>query len=211
MRLPLFIYVHGFNSSPQSIKAQLLKAYLLQNPHEGEYMAPALSHWPNEAIKQIEALIEAAADRPVVLVGSSLGGFYSINVLERFSNCRAVLVNPAIYPYRLLADWLGDNENIYTQEHYMLTREHLGQLEQLAVTDLKAPERYLVLLQTADETLDYREAESYFSQSPLFIQSGGSHGFDQFETLIPAIIRFSEGVVDLPSVLTLSPHLSDRK
>ncbi len=211
MRLPLFIYVHGFNSSPESVKAQLLQNYFKQHPDKGEFAAPALSHWPDEAIKQLEALIEFPGQREVVLVGSSLGGFYSMHLVENFPHCRAVLVNPAIYPYQLLADWLGDNENIYTQEHYLLTREHLNQLEGLAVPKLQYPSRYLVLLQTADETLDYREAEVFCGQSPQFVQPGGSHGFDHFERLIPAIVRFSEGVVELPPVISLSPQMSDRK
>lgn len=199
MRLPLFIYVHGFNSSPESVKARLLQTWFNQHPELGEYWVPALSHWPQQAVAQLELRIQAAADRPVVLVGSSLGGFYSIWLTERYPNCRAVLVNPAIYPHHLLADWLGAQENLYTHQHYTLTRTHLRQLEALAVTRLADPARYLLLLQTGDETLDYRQAEAFLAGAPAFIQPGGSHGFEQFENLIPTISRFAEGVIDLPS------------
>ena len=65
------------------------------------------------------------------------------------------------------------------------------------------PQRYLLLTQTADETLDYREAVTFLDESPAFIQPGGSHGFDQFEKLIPAIISFSQGQLALPEVTPL--------
>jgi predicted esterase YcpF (UPF0227 family) len=202
---PLFIYVHGFNSSPDSVKACLFRDYLkAKHKHAGtgDYEVPALSHWPAKAIMQLEALI-TAQQRPVILIGSSLGGFYSIWLTERYKNCRAVLVNPAIYPYHLLSEWLGDNENLYTHEHYTLTREHLAQLEALVVDKVVDPQRYLLLTQTADEILDYREAVEFFDESPAFIQPGGSHGFDQFEKLIPAIISFAQGQLELPKATPL--------
>lgn len=203
MSLPLILYVHGFNSSPASIKAQLLGDYLRQHPDLADYQVPALSHWPAEAIADLETLIQAHPHRPILLVGSSLGGFYSLWLCEKYPQCRVVLVNPAVYPYRLLADWLGETENLYTHEQYVLTREHLAQLEALAVEAVSAPERYLLLTQTGDETLDYREAVEFLPHSAHFIQTGGSHGFDQFEKLIPAIIAFASGEVQLPPATPL--------
>lgn len=206
MLSPLFIYVHGFNSSPDSVKARLFGEYLKANQEGadiGDYVVPALSHWPAEAIQQLETLITENQQRSVILIGSSLGGFYSLWLTERYKNCTTVLVNPAIYPYHLLAEWLGENENLYTHEHYTLTREHLAQLEALAVDKVTDPQRYLLLTQTADETLDYREAVAFFDKSPAFIQPGGSHGFDQFEKLIPAIISFSRGQLELPEAIPL--------
>jgi len=63
---------------------------------------------------------------------------------------------------------------------------------------LKDPARYLLLTQTADETLDYREAVEKFADSPMLVQQGGSHGFDQFEQVIPSLLAFAEGRVELP-------------
>jgi predicted esterase YcpF (UPF0227 family) len=198
MLSPLFIYIHGFNSSPSSVKARLLSAYLKTHSELGRCAVPELSHWPLQAIQQLDVLIKAEQGRPVVLVGSSLGGFYSLWLTEKYDNCTAVLVNPAIYPYRLLAEWLGDNQNIYTHEAYTLTRDHLHQLEALAVGELRDPKRYLLLVQTADETLDYQEAVSFTQGAVQFVQTGGLHGFDRFEDLIPSVITFGQGRIDLP-------------
>lgn len=209
MHDPLYIYVHGFNSSPDSWKARQLKAALTARGDVDSFACPALSHWPQQAIEQLQTLLAQArqAERPVVLVGSSLGGYYSRYLVERAvaqgESLTAVLINPAVYPYRLLETWLGENRNLYTREHYELTPEHLQQLLALDTGAPAEPERYLLLLQTADETLDYREAEALFSASPRFVQPGGSHGFDRFEALIPAIFAFAEGRIELPEPIPL--------
>ncbi len=207
MSRPLFVYVHGFNSSPQSVKARLLGAYLANNPI-ADYKVPELSHWPAEAMRDLEHLVESNYDREVVLIGSSLGGFYSLWLTEKYVHCRSVLVNPAITPYRLLEEWLGENENLYTHDKYELTPEHLEQLKALTVNTLKDPDKYLLLVQTADETLDYREAVDFLSSSPRFVQPGGSHGFDQFQNLFPAIVQFSRHIIELPAATPL-PSLSE--
>jgi predicted esterase YcpF (UPF0227 family) len=163
---------------------------------------PALSHWPAEAIEQLEAEI-AAANGPVTLIGSSLGGYYSTWLVEHNPALRAVLVNPAVYPYRLLEEWLGQNTNLYTREQYQLTERHLEQLLVLDCPQLQDPSRYLLLVQSGDETLDYREAVDKYAACAQFVQPGGSHGFEHFEALIPAVQAFAEGRVELPVPVAL--------
>ncbi len=199
---PVYIYVHGFNSSPASWKAQLLKQALQQRGLGERFRCPELSHWPQQAMEQLSAELDQLAGEQVVLVGSSLGGYYSSYLVEkavqRGESLRAVLVNPAIRPYDLLRDWLGDTSNIYTNEQYELTDEHLQQLLALDSPAPVDPAKYLLLVQTADETLDYRQAVDKYRDSPQFVQPGGSHGFDRFEQLIPAIFAFADGRIELP-------------
>ncbi|WP_417582030.1 YqiA/YcfP family alpha/beta fold hydrolase [Nitrincola sp.] len=200
---PLLIYVHGFNSSPESWKAQQLQQYLSAPDAPADLLVPNLSHWPAEAVRQLGLLMDAAWDRDITLIGSSLGGFYSTWLTEQQPRLRSVLVNPAVNPDRLLADWLGENENIYTHERYHLTREHLKQLQALRVEQLSDPSRYLLLVQTADETLDYREAVEKYQHAVHYVQPGGSHGFEAFDRLIPAVVAFAQGRVELPPLISL--------
>ncbi|MBV1788948.1 alpha/beta fold hydrolase [Marinobacterium sp. D7] len=206
---PVYIYVHGFNSSPSSWKAQLLERALQAQGLANHFYCPELSHWPARAIEQLQQLIEPlkAQGRSPVLIGSSLGGYYSSYLVEqavrRGEPLKAVLINPAVYPYRLLEAWLGENENLYTAERYQLTRRHLEQLLALDCGKPAAPERYLLLVQTGDETLDYREAVDKYDRVVQFVQPGGSHGFDQFEQLIPAIQAFAAGRIELPEPVEL--------
>ncbi|MBY4676162.1 YqiA/YcfP family alpha/beta fold hydrolase [Marinobacterium arenosum] len=208
MKTPLFIYVHGFNSSPASFKAQLFRRYMAALGREDQVLVPELSHWPSQAMQTLEALVKQNFDRPVVLIGSSLGGYYSTWLTERYVHVRSVLVNPAVAPYRLLEDLLGDNQNLYTHEKYQLTREHLSQLIVLDCDEILRPEAYLLLTQTEDETLDYMEAVQKYAASPQFVQPGGSHGFEQFDKLIPAILAFADGRIELPEVTPVASPLS---
>lgn len=206
---PLYLYVHGFNSSPASFKARQLQAALQALGRGDAFACPALSVWPQRAMAQLQAQLDQARQqgREVVLVGSSLGGYYSSYLVEQAAGrgepLRAVLINPAVRPYRLLEQWLGDNSNLYTHEHYQLTPEHLRQLLALDSPPPREPERYLLLVQTADETLDYREAVAKYSAAAQFVQPGGSHGFERFEALIPAILAFAEGRLELPEPVAL--------
>ncbi|PIE20771.1 MAG: esterase [Neptuniibacter caesariensis] len=200
MKQTLFIYVHGFNSSPQSMKARVFKDYMQAQGAGEQVQVPALSHWPAQAVSQLRGIIEQNQDKNIVLLGSSLGGYYSTWLTEHYLNVRTVLINPAVRPFELLPQYLGENKNLYSGETYTLTEAHMQQLLELNCPHLKRPEAYLLLTQTADETLDYREGVEKFADSPQFVQPGGSHGFEQFEQLIPAILAFAEGRIELPAV-----------
>lgn len=199
MNQALFIYIHGFNSSPESFKARFFKQWMTERGWADQVLVPQLPHWPAKAITLLEQLVQAHSDRNIVLIGSSLGGYYSTWLVEKYG-LRAVLINPAVRPYELLADMLGEQGNYYTEERYELTRDHLEQLLAINREVLHYPDRYMLLTQTADETLDYREAVEKFSESPRLVQQGGSHGFDQFEHVIPAILAFAEGRVALQDI-----------
>ena len=70
--------------------------------------------------------------------------------------------------------------------------KHIKQLEDLEVQFLASPEDSLLLLQTGDETLDYREAADYYAASACHVEQGGDHSFCHFENWLPAIAQFLE-------------------
>lgn len=187
----LLIYLHGFNSSPDSFKARFLKDYLSRRGAEKRCLVPALSHQPAVALASVQQLIEQYLDAAeITLIGSSLGGYYATRLAEQYG-LRAVLINPAVYPYRLLQDYLGMNRNYYSGAEYEMKPEYIQQLLAMEVVRISQPERYLVLLQTADETLDYRDAAHKYAQAQLCIEQGGSHSFENFERVIPQILEFA--------------------
>ena len=50
----LIVYLHGFNSSPQSHKAQVMQRYMSERGLAHEYACPALPPLAREALEAIE-------------------------------------------------------------------------------------------------------------------------------------------------------------
>ena len=182
------VYIHGFNSSPLSLKARQTADYFARAGMSDCLAVPELSHEPARAMEDLCSIIEGRS-MPVALIGSSLGGYYATWLAERYG-LRAALVNPAVNPVALWQSHLGLNHNFYSGRRYEITREHVEQLRKLDVPDLRHPENLLLMVQTGDETLDYRLAVDKYKSSVSIIQPGGNHSFQNFDTLLPQIMRF---------------------
>jgi predicted esterase YcpF (UPF0227 family) len=185
----MIVYLHGFNSSPRSQKAQLLGEYLREHGRGVRFVCPALSPMPQEAISTVEASIADQAPGQVTLIGSSLGGFYATYLAEKHA-MRAVLINPAIDPHVGLRAYLGAQTNLHTGEQYELAETHLRQWEKLVVAHVH-PERYLLLVETGDEVLDYRQAVKKYRGASQIVVQGGDHSLASFPEHLPTILSFS--------------------
>ncbi len=185
---PSILYIHGLNSSPTSTKAsQLLKVA----EHCGiarQLRVPALHHHPRQAMVQLQAAV-AELGRPL-LVGSSLGGFYATYLAEQHG-LDALLINPAVRPHRLFGGKEELQTNYYTGETWLLTHDHVAALAELEMPEPRDAKRYRVWLQTADETLDYRQAEAFYAGCSLDIQEGGDHSYQGFARRIPEILALA--------------------
>lgn len=184
-RLATLVYLHGFNSSPQSHKAKRLGDYLAERGLAARYICPALSPDADIAIGQIEKLLVPGA----CLVGSSLGGYYATCLAEKHG-IRAVLINPAITPHAGLRAYLGEQKNLHTGERYELTEAHLEAWKRLYVPQI-TPRRYLLLVETGDEVLDYREAVARYAGAEHIVVPGGDHSLQSFPQQLPRILAFA--------------------
>ncbi|HEX6827510.1 MAG TPA: YqiA/YcfP family alpha/beta fold hydrolase [Burkholderiales bacterium] len=184
------IYVHGFNSSPASAKARVLREWLEALGRGDEFRCPALPHLPSGAAEVLEAAAAGTPPGELTLLGSSLGGFYATWLAER-SGCRAVLVNPAVRPWELFAASLGPQKNLYTGEEYLLTVRHIEELRALEAEPITRPERYLLLVTTGDEVLDYRRAVEKYRGATQVVVQGGDHGFSDFADYLDLILDFA--------------------
>lgn len=185
----MIIYLHGLNSSPHSHKARLLAERMAELGKDDELLIPALHHDPAQAIAEIEVLLAGQAS-PVTLVGSSLGGFYATWLAERHG-CQAVLVNPAVEAPQLARALLGPQRNHYSGEQWVLTEAHAAALDKLEVAAITRPERYLLLIETGDEVLNWRRAVEKFREARQIVVEGGDHGFASFAALLDEILRFA--------------------
>ena len=185
----MLVYLHGFNSSAQSNKARRLGEFLAQHGLSNHYASPTLHHSPVRAIALAEAAMGGCAGSAVCFVGSSLGGFYATHLAEKH-NARAVLINPAINPHIGLRAYLGPQSNLYSGEQYELTEADLREWERLCMPRI-TPERYLLLVETGDEVLDYRDAQRYYAGAAQVIIEGGDHSLQSFPQHLPAILKFA--------------------
>ena len=182
------LYIHGFNSAPESKKATQLTSVMQRMGLADQLRVPALHHHPREAMAQLQAAISELG-RPL-LVGSSLGGYYATWLAEQHG-LNALLVNPAVSPHRMFDGYLGTQTNHYSGQTWELTHDHVQALADLEVAAPQDPQRYQVWLQTGDETLDYRYAEKYYAACTLRIQAGGDHSYQGFAQQLPDLLNFA--------------------
>lgn len=181
------IYLHGFLSSPRSVKGRMLAA--AHERRRAAFFAPDLNIGPAQAASLLLQLTEGIPARSLAVVGSSLGGFYAAWLAEK-RGCRAVLLNPAVRPWEFVKDYMGEQPTVAGDRTVNVTPDFVRQLRELDVPEVTRPERYLVLLSTADETLDWREADAKYREATRVLIPGGDHRISAFADYCEAVTDF---------------------
>ncbi|WP_373002553.1 YqiA/YcfP family alpha/beta fold hydrolase [Sulfurimonas sp.] len=168
----MIIYIHGFSGSGEGVKARAFREYF---KNQGDsYIAPSLSYVPDLTIKTLEELIESYG-RDVKLIGSSLGGFYSIYLANKY-NLKAVLINPSIHPYVTLKQVLGSAPSFYDDSSFTWTKSHIEMLKKYE-TKVQNQSDFMLLVQKGDELLDYKEAVAKLPDANIYAEDSGNHSF----------------------------------
>lgn len=179
----MILFIHGFASCGLGRKSRLL----IERYGRDQVLTPDLPFAPAEAAHFLHQQLER---HPVdLLVGSSLGGYYA-TWLNASHAIPAVLINPAVRPWGLLARHLGPQTRWCDGRPFEVTRAHGEQLRTLYRPALRPDERYLVLLQSGDEILDYRAAADYYRDQQVIVERGGNHRFENLADYLPAIDSF---------------------
>lgn len=186
------IYLHGFLSSPKSEKAQLTQSFMAQHYPAVELVIPQISHYPDEAERQLNDLVSKYTGAEMRFIGSSMGGFFATYLIEKFGG-KAVLINPAVTPHILLSNYLGKHINPNTHEAFELVPAHMPMLEKMQTKAVSHPENIWALVKTGDETLDYRQAVELYHDTKLTVVQGGDHSFADYEDYLPQIGQFLLG------------------
>ena len=163
------IYIPGFNSGPQSEKSAQLKL------HFPQLIVASYDSWnPDNGYRQIDALLRPELDKNLVLVGSSLGGFWAYQFASKYG-LKCVLLNPCMSPEVTLRPFVGAVENMYSKEKGILTAEYLLRY---AAYRFSGNARCTVLHEKGDELIPYRESvENFTDRAKLVLLEGGSHRF----------------------------------
>lgn len=182
------IYLHGFRSSSQSFKSRLLADRMAALGLASRYLAPDLDPEPARAVDWVRhTLAPGPAD---TLVGSSLGGCYATRLAEDHG-CRAVLLNPAVFPARDLASQVGPQTGYHDGRPFEFKAEWIAQLAALEVRRMTRPERYCLIAAQGDEVLDWREMVAAFAGARQIVLPGGDHGLSDFAVHVDTVIAFA--------------------
>ena len=160
-------------------------------------MCPQLPPSPREAMTLIREYVRGLSDEAgseannFAVIGSSLGGFYATVIAEE-TGCRAVLINPAVWPARDLAKYIGEQTAWHSDERFWFRADYIGELQELTVAQITRPQRYLLLAATGDEVLDWREMTARYPGAHQHVIEGSDHGLSDFDDYLDEVVRFCE-------------------
>jgi len=185
----MFVYLHGFNSSGQSVKAQELSNQLT----EFDWLLPSYPAVPDDAVSYLSDYLQEHCPNTnnTILVGSSLGGFYAQYLARQF-HTRVVLINPALDPITTLSAYLGLQTNYYSGEQYMFSETELNMLKQYEVVQpCLNPVSTLLLVDKGDEIIPYEYAlEKYEACAECHAFDDGDHNFQHIPESVELIRAF---------------------
>jgi predicted esterase YcpF (UPF0227 family) len=185
----MIVYLHGFRSSPQSRKAQQIRAALEARGRGTGFLCPQLPASPQQAAELLLASVPPGETAGVALIGSSLGGYYATWLAERLG-CRAVLLNPAITPHDDLKAHLGTQPVYFSSAAIEMKPEYLDQLRALDTPRITRPERYLLVAATGDEVIDWRTMVAKYAGCRQCVIEGSDHQMQDFGRYLDEVLAF---------------------
>ena len=185
----MILYLHGFRSSPHSLKARLIGERMYALGRADDYRCPQLPASPAAAIALARQQLDRIDSSTVTLVGSSLGGYYATWLAEQLG-CRAVLLNPAIHPARDLHQHVGVSTHYHTEAPFEFKVDYVAELQELAIERITQPSRYLLLAATGDEVLDWHEMVAHYPGAQQHVIAGGDHGISDFAAYLDEVMAF---------------------
>lgn len=184
------LYLHGFQSSPFSFKAQLISHEIEKAGDSIRWFCPQLPLSPAKSMEIAENFINEHSPESITIIGSSLGGYYANWLAERY-DCKAVLLNPVIDPWKIrILDNLIDKSDLRVGEWLAFRENCKSELAAIRVAHITKPQRYLLLAATGDELLDWRLMQAHYQGARQIIIEGGDHGLSCFEQYLKKVLRF---------------------
>jgi len=185
----MILYLHGFRSSPQSMKARLTGERMAQLGRSAEFICPQLPASPRLAMELAFGLVEGVPAEELTIVGSSLGGYYATWMVEKLG-CRAVLLNPAVVAALDLEKHVGITTAYHSDEPFEFKHAYIEELRALAVPQISQPERYFLVACTGDEVLDYRDMVAHYAGAKQKVVQGSDHAISEYAGYLAEVLDF---------------------
>ena len=191
------LYLHGFRSSPQSMKAQKVAARVRADHPGVVWWCPQLPPSPAEAM---DLVVRGTANWPrdsMAVVGSSLGGFYA-RWFSLQTGCPAVLLNPAPFPARDLSAYIGEQAAWHDpQERFFFQAGFVDELkaqqadiERLAAQRPTGADDLFAIVSKGDEVLDWREMQTFCAGGKVRLLDGSNHAISDFDDHMDEVFAF---------------------
>lgn len=207
------IYIHGLDSGANSTKGILLENYCQQYHSDINVVRPDLNKTPDQVFRQILSLIESLNNKNTddaqlktsntVLVGSSLGGYFS-TLVSNHIGCPALLLNPSTQPHVTLQRFADEsilarndrnevstNKVLYTTAGgWNITYSDLQWFAEHQLAAVNYPNKIAVLIKEGDELLDPNLSAKFYQQhgAKVILQAEGDHRFSDFGEQLPMVI-----------------------
>ena len=188
----LLVYLHGFRSSPRSSKAvmtgEAAKA-MSSSEHFIEWYCPQLLASPKSSMEMVINHIEQSKHDQLVVIGSSLGGYYGNYLAEKYG-CKAVALNPAVRAPKELASHVGMLTSYDTNEPYDFRSEYIDELQDLQINAITNPGRYFLIAAKGDELLDWKEMVDFYKGAQQLVLEGSDHGIADYPEHLSKVLEF---------------------
>ncbi|HCI77123.1 MULTISPECIES: YqiA/YcfP family alpha/beta fold hydrolase [unclassified Psychrobacter] len=204
------IYIHGLDSDANSTKGILLERYCQRHHPDINVYRPDLNSAPEKVFEQLARLVtELNREDETVLVGSSLGGYFS-TLVSNHTGCAALLLNPSTQPHVTLQrfahdlllnndsdegqgeDELPKNQILYTTTGgWVITSADLQWFADHQLSEIHYPKKIAVFIKEGDELLNPELSKAFYQEqgSTVILQAGGDHRFSDFAEQLPKIIE----------------------
>ena len=216
------IYIHGLDSDANSTKGRLLEDYCRQYHSDINILRPDLNKTPDKVFSQILSLIDSLDNKTIkdselkssntVLVGSSLGGYFS-TLISNHTGCPALLLNPSTQPHITLqrfADNLALKDDVKeeilssqifhsTAGGWDITGTDLQWFAAHQLSTINYPDKVSVLIKQGDELLNPELSKHFYKEQgvTVTVQAGGDHRFSDFAEQLPIVIDLLQKLIQI--------------
>ena len=131
-------------------------------------------------------LIEFAKQEDVdLIVGTSMGGFYSLEVATALS-IPCVIINPVTFPHKTLEKYIGDNVDFNGNRFTLLK----STVDDYPIT-IRTNGCCLVLLEKGDELIPYMQTQMFLTNYyEINVTDNGNHRYSSLKEKLELIKQF---------------------
>lgn len=192
------LYLHGFRSSPRSMKAQKMAARVAERHPGVTWWCPQLPPSPAEAMALVQAGTHSWPKEAMAVAGSSLGGFYARWLALQTGCQKALLLNPAVHPARDLARYIGEQtawhdpaERFFFEPRFVdELRAMEADIARLGPLQPATPGHQFAIVAQGDEVLDWREMQAFCAGGQIDLLPGSDHAISDFDAHMDAVSDF---------------------